>query len=106
MSVKSVQIAIPDGVAFSDLKMARDPTTSEVSFDWAPIVAICDANGIDTNLFKHQHEDNVSGLIVAWYHSHRADGGEIDLVAEQLIAEVLAEDQFGEVNVISGAPKQ
>lgn len=42
---KTVQITIPDDVAFADLKLARDPVTLDVSFDWAPIERICAARG-------------------------------------------------------------
>jgi hypothetical protein len=41
-------------------------------------------------------EDNVSGLIIGWYQAHRQQGGEPDPVAEDLIAEVLAEDAAGQ----------
>lgn len=96
-----VTIQIPDDLDFSALKLARDPATLDLSFDWEPIERICAASGIDIALFREQHEDNVSGLIAAWYFEHRARGGAPDLVEEQIIAEVHAEDALGIVNVQS-----
>jgi hypothetical protein len=39
---------------------------------------------------------NISGLIVGWYQEHRQHAGEPDPVAEDLIAEVLAEEKTGQ----------
>lgn len=96
-----MHITIPDGVSFEQLKLSRDPVTLSVEFDWAPIEAICAASGVDPAVFKDSHEDNVSGLIHAWYMGHLANGGAPDPVQEQLHAEVEAEDWAGEVFVIS-----
>ena len=87
-------ITIPAGLEFSALQLSRDPVTGSVSFDWKPIETICAASGIDSQTFRAQHEDNVAGLIVAWYVQHRQGGGLADPVAEQLLAEVEAEDQI------------
>ena len=100
----ALRIQIPDDLDFSALQLSRDPVTLDVSFDWAPIEAICKLSGIDIPLFKHQHEDNVAGLINVWYEEHRQRGGAPDPVQEQLIAEVLTEDAAGgQVNVINHA---
>lgn len=95
------KVAIPDNLDFSDLRLARDPDGG-VSFDWAVIERICEASGLPVELFRDAPEDNVSGLIVSWYQAHRQNGGEPDPVAEDLIAEVLAEDAAGQQ--ISHAP--
>lgn len=87
-------LTIPDGVAFSDLKLARHPS-GDVAFDWSPIERICEASRIDIAVFREQSEDHVGGLIVAWYRSARAAGEPADPVAEDLIAEVDAEDRLG-----------
>lgn len=99
-------ISIPEGLDFAALKLARDPVTHAVSFDWAPIERICAASGIDVALFRDQHEDNVAGLLVAWYAVHRARGGAPDPVQEQILAEVQAEDRHGAAFVVSGAGPQ
>lgn len=52
-------------------------------------------------LLRDAHEDNVAGLIVAWYVEHRRHGGAIDPVEEQIIAEVEAEDLLGVYRVQS-----
>lgn len=92
MQKKLTRLAIPDDLAFEALKLTRDPRTGEVEFDWAPIEAICAASGVDVEVFKNGPEDNVSALIVAWYQAHRAAGGAADVVQEQILAEVAAED--------------
>jgi len=98
------RIQIPDDLDFSALQLSRDPITLDVSFDWAPIEAICKHSGIDIALLKEQDEDNVAGLINAWYIAHRQNCGAPDPVQEQLLAEVIAEDiAGGQANVISHA---
>lgn len=92
--MQSLTVIIPDELDFSELKLARDPD-GMVSFDWAPIERICEASGIDVELFRDMPEDNVSGLITAWYREHRARGGDADPVQEDLIAEAQLEDARG-----------
>jgi hypothetical protein len=89
------RIIIPADVQFSDLKMARDPVTGYMAFDWAPIERICEVSGIDIRLFRDQSEDNVAGVLSMWYAQHRAAGGEPDLVFDQLIAEADIDDSHG-----------
>lgn len=101
----SLEIRIPDGLEFSALKLSRDPVTRDIEFSWEPIEAICEASGIDIAVFRDQHEDNVGGLIVAWYAHHRANGGAPDPVQEQLLAEVQAEDALGVYRVQSAPAK-
>lgn len=95
-------LVVPPGVDFSDLRLARDGVSGDISFDWAPIKAICAASQIDVDMLRETDEDNVGGLIVAWYDWHRQRGGAADLVAEQLLAEVAAEDERGEAAVQRG----
>lgn len=99
---RTVGFAIPEGVAFADLHLGRDAVSGDVSFDWAPIEAICAENGFDVEKLRQTDEGNVGGFIVAWYEAHRLAGGPLDLVAEQLLAEVAAEDGRGEVAVQRG----
>lgn len=42
-----------------------------------------------------QPEDALAALLTTWYSAHRAAGGHADTVAEELIAEVRAEDAAG-----------
>lgn len=94
---QSTAIAIiPDDVQFADLKLTRTSSGS-VSFDWSPIERICAASGIDPAALRDGHEDNVAGLISAWYERHIAAGGAIDHVYEDLIAESLAETAAGQL---------
>ena len=95
MRQKTTTAVIPDDVRFSDLRLARDPD-GHVSFDWTPIERICAASGQDVAVFRDGPEDNLASLLSAWYHAHRAAGGERDAVYEDLIAEVQAEDAAGQ----------
>ncbi len=92
------RVAIPDGVRFADLQLARDPKTGDVSFDWSPIEKICTANNLPIEHMRNGPEDNVSGLIVAWYSAHLQAGGDRDPVADDLIAEAVAEDTAGQTH--------
>lgn len=88
-------IAIPEGMAFADLGLARNLQTGAVSFDTAVVERIERESGLPAGFFMAQHEDAVASLIIGWYEAHRSAGGEVDPVAEELIAEVRAEDAAG-----------
>lgn len=88
-------IKIPDTLDFSDLKLARD-SDGAVSFDLDVIELICEESDLPLEAFTESAEDNVSALIVGWYRSHIQRGGAPDPVAEDLIAEVTAEDKAGQ----------
>lgn len=100
--MREVNLIVPEGLEFADLKLSRDAVSGAVSFDWEPIEALCAANGIDAALFRDRPEDAVAGLIVGWYFAARRLKGAHDPVAEMLLAEVLAEDTFGEASVQRG----
>jgi hypothetical protein len=95
-------LQVPTDLDFAALDLRRDPVTREVLVAWEPIERICEVSGVDPQIFLEGHEDNVSRLIVAWYDSHRKLGGAPDAVAEQLLAEVVADELYGEINVQSG----
>lgn len=95
MSEQAVKIVIPAALDFSALHLTRDSATGNVSFDWRPIEAICQASSIDLALFRDSPEDNVAGLLVAWYAAHRVQGGDPDSVAEELLLEIAIEDAIG-----------
>lgn len=95
MQQQMAKVAIPDDLNFSDLRLARDPDGG-VSFDWNVVERICEASGLPVEMFRDAPEDNVSGLIVGWYQAHRKHGGEADPVADDLIAEVVAEEKAGQ----------
>lgn len=93
---KMVAISIPPDVSFANLKMARDPKTGDVSFDWAPIERICAYSGMDISILRDQDEDNLAELLTVWYRHHLTTGGEPDPVYADLIGEVQAEDRAGQ----------
>jgi hypothetical protein len=94
-------IVIPDDVQFANLNLTRDPVTSMVAFNMDPLERICETNDLDIRMFTDDGDDKVGGFLNAWYRAHRESGGAPDLVQEQLIAEVAAEEEFGALNVQS-----
>lgn len=89
-------ISIPQGVEFSALSLSRDVATGDVSFDTAVIERIERESGLPKGFFMRQPEDALAALINTWYSQHLAAGGERDAVADDLIAEVRAEDAAGQ----------
>ena len=95
MQQQLTRVAIPDDIEFSSLRLARD-ADGAVSFDWGVIERICRANNLPVELLREGPEDNVAGLLIGWYSDHRSAGGAPDAVAEELLAEVIAEDAAGQ----------
>lgn len=95
MQQQLTRLAIPDDIEFATLRLARDDDGA-VSFDWAVIERICRANNMPVELLSEGPEDNVAALLIGWYSSHRTAGGAPDPVAEDLLAEVQAEDAAGQ----------
>lgn len=95
MQQQLARVAIPDDIEFAALHLARD-ADGAVSFDWAVIERICRANNLPVEMLREGPEDNVAGLLIGWYSSHRNAGGAPDPVAEDLLAEVKAEDAAGQ----------
>ena len=89
---KITPISIPVGMSFSELRLARDPQTGDVSF----IERVEAESGLPAGFFMSQPEDAVAALISTWYSAHRAAGGDADPVADDLIAEARAEDAAGQ----------
>jgi hypothetical protein len=95
--MRPTRIVIPEGVTFAALGLRRTATGS-VEFDLGVIRAMCAASGLDPAVLIDGPEDNVAGLIVDWYAEHLRRGGDPDPVAEQLGAEVRAEDGYGDLS--------
>lgn len=95
MAQQLKKISVPEGVDFADLRLARN-ADGAVSFDWTSIERICAASGVDLVVLRDGPEDNVAGLIAAWYIAHRKRGGAADAAAEDLLAEIAAEDAAGQ----------
>lgn len=95
MQQQLTRLAIPDDIEFAALHLARD-ADGAVSFDWAVIERICRANNLPVELLREGPEDNLAGLLIGWYSAHRNAGGAPDAVAEDLLAEVQAEDAAGQ----------
>ncbi|ODU08046.1 MAG: hypothetical protein ABS84_14990 [Rubrivivax sp. SCN 71-131] len=89
-----VPVIIPGELSFADLRLGRAADGS-VSFDLAAIAQIERASGLHEGYFAERPEDAVAELITRWYSTHRAGGGAADPVAEDLLAEMRAEDARG-----------
>ncbi len=94
---KITPISIPLGMTFADLRLGRDSKTGDVSFDTSVIERIEQESGLPAGFFMGQHEDALASLITTWYSAHRAAGGDADPVAEDLLAEVRAENAAGQL---------
>ena len=94
--MRTLPISIPAGLDFSALRLARDSGTEDVSFDTAVIERIERESGLPAGFLMGQDEDALADLIATWYASHLAAGGARDPVADDLIAEVRAEDAAGQ----------
>jgi len=93
---QTTSITLPEGMAFADLQLARDPSTGDVSFSTAAVQAIESASGLPEGFFMDQDEGALASLITTWYAAHLQAGGERDPVADDLIAEARAEDEAGQ----------
>lgn len=89
-----VPIVIPGDLSFAALRLGRAADGS-VSFDLAALARIERASGLPEGYFASQPEDAVAELVTRWYSAHRAAGGVPDPVAEDLLAEMRAEDEHG-----------
>lgn len=76
---------VPSCLSFSDLHL-RWGAEGQILFEWSAIERLCDASGIDVNLFKLTDSSNVARLINHWYDIHRSNGGAIDLVKEEAMS--------------------
>ena len=94
---KITPISIPLGMTFADLRLGRDSKTGDLSFDTSVIERIEQESGLPAGFFMGQHEDALASLITTWYSAHRAAGGDADPVAEDLLAEVRAENAAGQL---------
>jgi len=90
-----VNIAIPEGMAFSDLSLSRT-ADGDLEFDADVIRRICAASGIDEALFFNAPEDNLAQLLTVWYAIARANGEPPDPVMEDTAQEALIEELRGQ----------
>ena len=86
---------IPPEISFNDLELKQE-SDGTLSFSLEPINQLCKANGIDIAIIINENEDNVAGLLVAWYEIHRVNHGLLNDTAERMIQEVLLEDALGQ----------
>lgn len=94
-------IAIPPDLPFEALKLDRDPTTGDIIYDLDVIKKIEEFSNLPRGFFTNTHEDNLSGLLIAWYGEHIKAGGRGDPVMSILLEEIMVENTFDCVNVRS-----
>lgn len=95
MEQRLVNIAIPDDLSFSDLKLSIE-TDGSFSFDMGVIERICNESHIPLTMFTDSPEDNVTRLIMHWYELHLQNGGTPDPMMTHSFNEVLAEEKAGQ----------
>lgn len=76
---------VPSSLSFKDLQL-RWGAEGQILFEWSAIERLCEASGIDVNIFKLSDPSNVARLINHWYDIHRQNGGAIDLVKEEAMS--------------------
>ena len=81
------KMVIPAGLAFADLQLERELVTKRLLYRPGPLAELFRANALEPLL---NDEDVVSWLIAEFYLLHRANGGEPDRVADEVLAEVAA----------------
>jgi hypothetical protein len=96
-----IDIVIPDGLRFSDLRLRWNRITEDLDYELGVIAAIMRRNDLDPeSLLGGQNARAVAGLVLAiWYGAHRRGGGQPNLIMEQLIAEANAQMEYGEERV-------
>lgn len=77
-----LDIVIPDDLDFVDLRLHQDDQ-GYVDLDLATLERICEASEVSVDTLMASEEDRITGLIVCWYATHRANGGAQDAIAEQ-----------------------
>lgn len=95
MAAHTIRITIPDALRFADLRLRRE-SNGDLSFETAPLELIAEASGAAAGELMRSGEDGLASIITAWYHAARARGEPPDPVAEDLVAEILAEDAAGQ----------
>ncbi|MEO8137108.1 MAG: hypothetical protein ABI831_24410 [Betaproteobacteria bacterium] len=82
------------GCDFTALELEREPVTGALWFNRESLVAFCRVN--DQNPARVLADLDLACCFIAlWYCLHRQGGGAPDMVAEQIVAEVVANDDAG-----------
>ena len=78
------ELLIPDGLAFGDLALSRDPETKRPRFKMSVFAALCKVNGFGPAPTV-ANSDLAVWIILEWYQAHLAAGGKRDRVAERML---------------------
>jgi hypothetical protein len=89
------EFTIPPGLNFSDLRFTREPNC--IAFNIDVFEKICQANGIDfvADRDGDSVDDSAIIFILSWYAVTQLMGDPKDLVAEDLMREMAAEEIYG-----------
>lgn len=94
IAAQTLRINIPAELRFADLRLTRE-SGGDLSFETSPLATIAEASGSPVEQLL-QHEEGIATVIVGWYRLARSRGEPADVVAEELAAEVAAEDAAGQ----------
>jgi hypothetical protein len=87
---------------FAGLQLTRDPRTGTLSYSVAALTSILESNQIDPAGIIGD-ENQVAEILIGWYVARRGFGGDVNPGMEQVIAEAMAEDEFGAGRVQRGS---
>jgi hypothetical protein len=79
---------------FAGLELTRDPRTGTLTYSVAALTSILESQQIDPAGIIGD-EDQVAEILIRWYIANRNFCGDVNPGIEQVIAEAMAEDEFG-----------
>ncbi len=95
--MKITSIAIPNGMAFSDLKLSR-ATNGDMEFDSEILRDLFAVNRIDEELFFSGPDENLATLLIAWYQAALEMGEPKNPIMEDIAEEMRIENELGDGN--------
>ena len=79
-------LKLPEDYAFADLKLRRCEADA-IDLDMDLVKLICQLNGLDFAKVCQNPGPVVTSILTIWYKSHLAEGGEPDVLMEELRAQ-------------------
>jgi hypothetical protein len=76
-------LKLPEDYSFADLKIRRCEADA-IDLDMDLVKLICNLNGLDFEKVCQNPGPVVTTILTVWYKSHLAEGGEPDLLMEEL----------------------
>jgi hypothetical protein len=76
-------LKLPEDYSFADLKLRRCEADA-IDLDMDLVKLICQLNGLDFEKVCQNPGPVVTSILTIWYKSHLAEGGEPDVLMEEL----------------------